>query len=208
MREVLITKRDREMVRWVNSVGFATIDQIAERMSMSNWAVYKRVKKLVQIECLSHQRVYHGLPGVCSVTAQGAECVGSHLPVLRMISKATYDHDLLLTQLIIKLSKNIGGELTTERELRYQKAQDGIGQFGHVADAEIIVDNKKIAIELELNTKGNRRLKKIITDYMKNFGVNEVWYFCANNQIKRQVMEYQTKSEFIKVFDLHEYLKQ
>ncbi len=202
MREVLITKRDREMMRWVNGVGFAMIKQIAEKMSMSNWAVYKRVKKLVRIECLAHHRVYHGLPGVYCVTTLGAECVGSDLPALRMISKATYDHDLVLTQLVIKLLKTVGGELTTERELRYQKTQDGIGQFGHIADAEIIIDNKKIAIELELTKKGNRRLKKIINDYMKNFDIHEVWYFCANNQIKKQVSAYQSTCAFLKVFDL------
>lgn len=202
VREVLITKRDREMMRWVNCVGFATIGQIAEKMGMSNWAVYKRVKKLVRIECLAHHRIYHGLPGIYCLTSLGAECVGSHLPALRMISKATYDHDLVLTQLVIKLSKTVGGELTTERELRYQKTQDGIGQFGHIADAEIMVDNKKIAIEVELTKKGNRRLKKIINDYTKNFDINEVWYFCANNQIKKQVSAYKSNCSFLKVFDL------
>lgn len=207
IREVLITKRDRELMRWLNLVGFATIGQIAEKMGMSNWAVYKRLKKLVRIECLNHHRVYHGVPGVYCVTKQGAECVGSHLPALRMISKTTYDHDLMVTRLVIKLSKTLGGELTTERELRYQKSQNGIGQYGHIADAEIIKDNKKIAIEVELNQKSNRRLKKIMTEYMKNFDIAEVWYFCANNQIKRQIMEYQNSCSFLKVFDLNEYLQ-
>lgn len=207
VREILITKRDRELMRWVNLVGFATIGQIGEKMSMSNWAVYKRVKKLERNECLVSQRVYHGLPGVYRVTEQGTKCSGSHLPPLRMVSKTTYDHDLTVTQLMLKLSKKMGGELTTERELRYQKTQDGIGQFGHIADAEIIIDSKKIAIEVEMTKKGNRRLRKIMTGYLKNFDINEVWYFCANAQIKRQISDYQSTCSFLKVFDLDEYLK-
>lgn len=201
-----MTKRDRELMKWVNSVGYATIEQIAQKLDISNWAVYKRTKKLVAHEYLLHRRLYHGLPGIFSVTEKGVEYSGSHLPPLRTVSKGTYDHDLMVTQLVLKLSKKFGGELITERELRYQKTQDGFGQFGHIADAEILLDNKKIAIELELNKKGNRRLQKIITDYMKNFDVNEVWYFCANNQIKRQVMEYQSTCSFLKVYDLSEYI--
>lgn len=205
-KNILITKRDREIMRWINAVGFATIDQIAKKLEIANVTAYGRLSKLVRHEYLQHERLYFALPGVYSVTEKGVECSGSHLPPLRMLSKATYDHDFTVTQLVLQLSKKLGGELTTERELRYQKTQDGIGQFGHIADAEIMVDNKKIAVEVELNKKGNRRLQKIMNDYMKNFDINEVWYFCANNQIKRQVMEYQANCSFLKVFNLNEYL--
>ena len=205
-RNILITKRDREIMKWINAVGFATIDQIAKKLEIANVTAYGRLSKLVRHGYLQHERLYFASPGVYSVTAKGVECSGSHLPPLRMLSKANYDHDFTVTQLVLQLSKKLGGELTTERELRYQKTQDGIGQFGHIADAEIIVDSKKIAIEVELNKKGNRRLQKIINDYMKNFDINGVWYFCANNQIKRQVSEYQSSCSFLKVFDLNEYL--
>ena len=207
VREILITKRDKELMRWVNGVGFATIGQIGEKMSMSNWAVYKRVQKLTKIDCLISQRVYHGQPGVYRVSEQGAACAGCHLPALRMISRATYEHDSIVTQLILKLHKTVGGELTTERELRYQKTQNGIGQYGHIADGEILIDDKKIAIEVELTKKGNRRLQKIMSNYMKNFDINEVWYFCATNEIKRQISEYQSSMSFLKVFNLREYVE-
>lgn len=207
MKKIKITKRDRELMKWVNGVGFAKINQIAQALGVSKWAAYKRVNKLVSDGYLQYHRFYHDLSGVCTVTDLGVEYAGSYLPPLKSISKGTYDHDLLVTDILIKLQKKYQGEFTTERELRYQKNQDGIGQFGHVADAEMLIDNKKIAIEVELNKKGTRRVQKIMNEYMKNFDINEVWYFCATNEIKRQIAEYQSTCSFLKVFDLGEYLK-
>lgn len=104
---------------------------------------------------------------------------------------------------MLTLSKKYGCEFTSERELRYLRAQDGI----HIPDGELLLNDKKIAIEVELSTKSNRRLQKIINDYMKNFDIHEVWYFCGNNEIKRQVMKYQSSHSFLKVFDLSEYVR-
>ncbi len=207
MKKIKITKRDRELMKWVNGVGFAKINQIAEKMGISKWAAYKRVNKLAHNGYLEYQRFYHDLSGVCTVTEMGVEYAGSYLPPLKSIAKGTYDHDLLVTDILIKLQKKHQGEFTTEREFRYQKNQDGIGQFGHVPDAEILIDNKKIAIEVELNKKGSRRLQKIMNEYMKNFDISEVWYFCATNEIKRQISEYQSGFSFLKVFDLDDCLK-
>ena len=59
------------------------------------------------------------LASVYCVTEKGVENSGSYLPPLRKISKGSYDHDLIVIQLILRLSKKFNAELITERELRY-----------------------------------------------------------------------------------------
>lgn len=202
VREVLVTVRDRELMLWMNRIGFVTLEMIASKLNVALITAYKRMRKLISLGFLNYQRFYFGMPGVYTVSNIGAEFCGSFLPAMRGISKATYDHDLRVTELLLSLSKKHNAEFTTERELRYQKTQDGIGQLGHIHDAEIFIDEKKIAIEVELSTKGRRRLQTIMNEYMKNFNVHEVWYFCANLAIKKQIEEYQSSCSFLKVFDL------
>ena len=203
----LITKRDRELMRWINAVGFATIYFIAEKLNIAVSTAYGLVKKLLANEYLIHHQLYYGMPSVYYLTEKGAENSGSYLPPLRKISKGSYDHDLIVTQLVLRLAKKFNAELITERELRYRKAQDGIiGQPGHISDGILIIDNKRIAIEVELHQKGSRRLKKIMSEYMKNFDLDEVWYFCGSNDVHRQISEYQSTCSFLKVFHLNNYL--
>ena len=205
----LITKRDRELMRWINAVGFATIYFIAERLNIAVSTAYGLVKKLLINECLIYHRMYYGMPAVYYLSEKGAENSGSYLPPLRKISKGSYDHDLIVTQIVLRLSKKLDAEVITERELRYQKAQDGIiGQPGHISDGVLIIENKRIAIEVELHQKGSRRLKKIMSEYMKNFDLDEVWYFCGSSDVHRQISEYQSTCSFLRVFQLNDYPKE
>ena len=80
------------------------------------------------------------------------------------------------------------------------------GQSGHFSDGILIIDNKKIAIELELNKKSLKRREKIFNHYQKQFDLKEVWYFCGNKEIKNQLDPYTKRAEFIKTYFLNEIL--
>ena len=57
-----------------------------------------------------------------------------------------------------------GGHFTPVRRLRQMREMAQVGEPGHVADGWLHLDDqtKPIAIELELSTKVNRRLERIL----------------------------------------------
>lgn len=204
---ILITKRDIALMRWINSMGFVTIDCIAEKLNIAKSTAYGRARKLVAHNYISHKRIVFDGPGIYTLTHKGVSCCGSDLPPLRNIAKGTYDHNLIVTRLSLKLQKQHGGDFISERELQYQKNKDGkIGKYGHVADGELVIKNKRILIEVELALKGKKRLKEIMTEHMKNFDIDEVWYFCGSKRVKQAIAEYQSTCSFLKVYDLKDYL--
>ena len=47
--------------------------------------------------------------------------------------------------------------------------------------------NPTIAIELELSTKGWRRLQNILQTYAADFDIGEVWYFAGTEALRRRL---------------------
>lgn len=199
---MMITKRDVDLMQWINAMGFVTIGLIAKKLKIALPTAYARIRKLTNHGYLYHERIFFGLPGVYYLTSKGIDCSGSALPGLRRISRGTYQHDLTLALLSLKLADQFGCEYISERSLKYEKMKDGIGIPGHIPDGMLLLENKKIAIEVELSKKGARRLQKIMQEYLKNFDIDEVWYFCGSADIKRQVDQYQPSIKFLKVLDL------
>lgn len=82
-----------------------------------------------------------------------------------------------------------------------------VGHSGHLSDGVLEMGDQRIAIEVELTTKGKHRLKNIILQYAKNFRFKEVWYFCGNKKVVNLVKSQAASHKFIKVFLLDEWIK-
>ena len=54
------------------------------------------------------------------------------------------------------------------------------GQQGHLPDGIMTLDNKQIAIEVELSRKSKLRLEAILKAYAAQFSIQTVWYFVRN----------------------------
>lgn len=115
-------------------------------------------------------------------------------------------HCKLVVDLSIKLTQKYQCNFMSEREWRYEMDFLGIGRCGHLCDGVLLKEDKKIAIEVELPTKGKRRLSGIIKDYVKNFNFDEVWYFCGSAAVMKLIQTQAKPHEFIKVFSLQETL--
>jgi hypothetical protein len=82
----------------------------------------------------------------------------------------------------------------------------GIGKYGHIADGILILpDQKQNVIEVELTTKGERRLNQILRGYCAQPAIHEAWYFCSPQAINK-VSKLAEKLPFIKVRSLQEFL--
>lgn len=205
---IRLTPRDLSLLQWINAAGFVTIDHIVRWLKVARPTAYIRTKKLAQHGYLIHERIFHGMPGIYRVSALGVQVCGSNLSVFRRVPLATYRHDLFVAHLSLILTKHYQGSFITERELRNSEEHKTFGQRSHLPDGVIVIDGKRMAIEVELNKKSRRRREKIFGHYLKNFDFDEVWYFCSNQEIIRQIKPFMEKASFFKVFLISEFLEE
>ena len=53
-----LTERDKNLLAWINSVGFVSIEHIARWMKVTNPVAYRRAKKLLNHGYLSYQQIF------------------------------------------------------------------------------------------------------------------------------------------------------
>lgn len=200
---IKLTERDVKLFHWLNGFGFATVEQIAKYWKVSNVCVYRRTRGLAEAGYLTHERIFHGKPGIYRVTAEGVKVAGHELSALKKINLQSYHHDLDVLNLSFSLLKEHGdnSQFLPERWLRHEKGLKGVGQKGHIPDGVFATsDGQKYAIELELSLKGSRRRKRILDGYLKNFDYAEVWYFCSRDTYQSLTDE-KNNYKFLKVME-------
>lgn len=205
VKNILITRRDVDLLNWINGVGFVNIDQITTRYKISRETAYARLRKLVAHNYLLHERLLQNKPGHYRVTKEGAEFNPLGLKPVRYISLGKYQHTKLIVDLSLKLAEKYHAQFITERELRLDMECDGVGHRGHLSDGVLEFEDKSVAIEVELTTKGRRRLRKIMTAYLSNFSFDEVWYFCGSQEVMNLVESQSNGNKFVKTFLLRDW---
>ena len=203
---VRLTARDLKLFTWIHSSGFVSIEHISTWLDVDRSTAYKRMKKLVEQDYLSYQRItYEG--GIYYLNRLGVDAAQSPLPVLRKISLATYRHDLQVVSVCLQLVKQFGGRIVSERELRQQQGQEAFGDHTHISDGDWLIRDKRIALEIELNKKSRFRREKIFTHYLKHFEYDGVCYFYGNRKIQRQLEPYQQQVDWLKCYDLSGFIE-
>lgn len=182
---MILTKRDVEILNFINDFGFCEIGQIERRFGLKKPRNYQVMKKLVKMGLVKHERIFYGKCGVFYVSRQGSQYTG--LPPIKNIPTAIYEHQLMVIELYFKLMHQYPEALwVSERHLVHDKFKIGVGQRGHIPDGMLIMpDHKKIAIELELTLKGEFRLNKILRGYVGQLSIKEVWYFCSSKAFSK-----------------------
>lgn len=131
-----LTKRDLEILYWINRMRYVTVNQVAKKFKIGIWYTYKRLKKLCDDEYLYSLRIFRNKPGVYICTKKGAEISGSNLWAPKhYVNLANYEHDLKVVDLSIELERQ--GEWISMRELRQDSKTDMI------PDGVLIKDGKK-----------------------------------------------------------------
>lgn len=198
-------QRDIEILKWINSFGFANAAQISGFMQVVETTAYIRLKKLVTAGYLTRERILHGQARIHRVTKKGVLASGDELLPLSGISLATFRHDMMLVDLALKLEKQTGGQFLPDRRIRHNEGLSGVGQLGHIPDGYLYIgDDKPIAIELELTVKSRVRLQNIVNEYGGNLGVKEVWYFTGQPDVARAIEKAANGYSFIKIRNLYQ----
>lgn len=193
------TERDADMLRWINGHGFATIRQTGRWMGSSYQAAQRRVQRLTEAGLLRHEwlmrreRVYWP-------TKHGISICDDDLPPLGHIAAGSYNHTLQLIDLAEFLVADFGGQFVPERRLRHDRGSAGVGVRGHVPDGHLHLPARKpIAIELELSTKGQKRLAQIMRQYTADLSIGEVWYFAGSKMLRQRLEEAAARCSMITV---------
>ena len=201
LKNIRITPRDQELLTWINAAGFVSNDHISMWLGVATQTAYRRTRLLVQHQYLRHEKVLANEKGVYTATLNAKYLCGFNVPLLKKFPLGSFKHDLLVTSVCLSLAKQHHCSYTTERELRHEKGQEGVGIRGHTADGILhLTNDKDYAIEVELNAKGLARREKIMKHYQRSFAFEEVWYFCGSTRIAKHMVSYKSKLPFLKVF--------
>ena len=201
-----ITDRDIEILKFINEFGFCEMPQLEKRFGLKTPRSYKVIQRLVKAGLVIHERILHNRPGAFYLTNRGAE--HTDLPAIARVPVAIYKHQIMIIEAYFKLiQKFTETQWVSERRMKRDKFQDGIGKRGHIADGMLVFpDQKKIAIEIELSAKGKRRLTEIFRNYGTQHGIKEAWYFFSKN-IMADYAELAGNKSFIKIHKLEELFK-
>ncbi len=175
------------MLRWLDRVGVAGAEDLAQRFDISLPVVWRRMRVLRGAGLVGYCRALHGRPG--AFTAPGAR-----------VATATWTHTLGVVRLVVAYEL-AGWRVVTERELRAPELDRSVGwvvDLGtdragrrrvHFPDL-VVVDpgtDEAVAVELELSGKGRRRLEGILAGYAR--GGVRVRYLVSHGQIGQAVSE-------------------
>jgi DNA-binding Lrp family transcriptional regulator len=198
-----ITERDIEILQFINEFGFCEMPQLEKRFNLKTPRSYKIMQRLVKAGLIIHERILYNRPGVFYLSQRGAK--QTDLPAIINISLASYKHQIMIIEVYFKLIQRYPeAQWISERKLKRDKFQDGIGKRGHIADGMLIFpDQKKVAIEIELSAKGKRRINEIFRSYGTQHVIKEAWYFCAK-KIVADYTDLAGSKSFIKIHKLEE----
>ncbi len=200
-----LTERDISILQFINEFGFCEMPQINQRFGLRKPRNYQVMNKLIRHHLIQHERIFYGKHGLFRLTAAGARF--TFLPPLHRVPLANYRHDLTVVNLYLKLKELYPGmRWISERKLKHDKYKLGVGQQGHLPDGIMILDNKQIAIEVELSCKSKLRLEAILKAYAAQFSIQAVWYFCKESMQPR-LQEAAKDMPFVKIYLLKNFLQ-
>lgn len=198
MKRVLLTDRDLELFRFINSFRYVHAKHIFRKFCVSE-NFYRRLLMLVKNGFLIHETIFRSVAGHYRCTKKAADVAQDELPAPREIILSTYHHDMMLVDLALELERRTGGMWITERRLRSASREEGLRRFDlHYPDGLLILkqaDRKlKIAVELEhLPRKSKKRIASIIESYIDGTSavksVDGVMYFCCTPAIQKKISE-------------------
>jgi hypothetical protein len=158
--------RDHRIVYFAGAHGYVNMlhiklfafedkDEWGQWKSVSEQAVYRRLKTLCEAGLLVHQRTWYGDHGIYRATRKGLSLVGLNIAPARL-DKRDYEHDLLVVDLALGLTDYTCDGWITERLIR-SRLRPG-ASIGRVPDGLLVGHGGELwAVELEVSGKEAQR---------------------------------------------------
>ena len=206
----LITTRDKEILAYLTRYGVSTPDQIWRRFFTSQWACYRRLRKLEGLGLVVRRRTWWQQPNVLTPTSLGTALAQVDLPTVPKLVLARLEHDLALVDLSeLILAHNRGASWLTERELRRDAARElqasGFAQKQVMPPRSpdgmvVLPDSRRFAIELDLTGKTSTVYRRILSAYVAKSGIAGVWWFSPSPAVRARMSELVRESQLDSYF--------
>jgi hypothetical protein len=169
---VLLHPRDLVLLGWLAEQYAATTDQLGVLLGCGPRSVQRVLARLRDAGLVSTQRVLVGQPAWVMPTRAGLRACGSQYkvwhPKLGVLLHVEAVNDVRLH--IQALSPE--AEWVSERALARDRRE---GE--HLPDAVVITEGQRVAVEVELTVKSERRVRTILHGLTGRFDM--VLYYCA-----------------------------
>ncbi|MDQ6819959.1 MAG: hypothetical protein M3076_06420 [Actinomycetota bacterium] len=205
-RRLQLTSRDRRLLEFLAEHRLVLAGHVRVLLGVSRTAADARLRALAHAGYLSRVPVLHRQPWCIQITRTGLAAIGSQLPAPRL-NLHSYHHDVGSGWLWLAAGSGTFGqmrEVVGERRMRSHDASPrhgsdpfgvrlgGIGADGrdrrHYPDLLLIrPGGGRVAVELELSSKGPARTQRILAGYGADPQVAGVLYLVENRAIGRSV---------------------
>jgi hypothetical protein len=205
-RDVRLTERDVRVLSFMAEHRLVLETHIQKLLGSSADATRTRLRTLARGGYVTYRRVFAGEPALCQIRRPGLAAIASRLPPPRL-KLACYAHDVGAAWLYLAARNGTFGpmcDVISERELRshdgrsdrdtepYGVRLGGVGQDGgerlHYPDLLLVTpEGRRIAVELELSSKGPRHREGILAAYGADARIDAVLYLVDNPSLARAI---------------------
>jgi DNA-binding transcriptional ArsR family regulator len=209
VRRVQITDRDRRILAFAAEHRFVLADHLACLLGISREAASTRLRALRAAELLTEAHPLREEPPLFQLTTAGRRAIASDLPRPRNVDLSTYRHDAGLAWLAVAAHRGKFGplnEIVCERRMRSEDRRGeeraethgvrlgSVGRDGrqrlHYPDLVVTTaTGHRVAFELELSGKDQRRREQILAAYSADRRIDAVVYLVDHPSRSRALQE-------------------
>lgn len=168
---VLLHPRDLVLLGWLAEQYAATTDQMGVLLGCGPRSVQRVLARLRDAGLVSTQRVLVGQPAWVMPTRAGLRACGSQYKVWQP-KLGVLLHTAAVNDVRLHIQARSPAEWVSERALARDRRE---GE--HLPDAVVITEGQRVAVEVELTVKSERRVRAILGELTGRFDM--VLYYCA-----------------------------
>jgi DNA-binding Lrp family transcriptional regulator len=183
-KKIMITKRDIEILNYVNRFGKVTSDEVRMFIGKSIITTRKVIKKLKDRGYLKSDKIFHNQNEIITCTEIGAEMTSYRTPAEIKLSQI--EHDLLVGKMYHSMCRRITHEkFYTDRDMKIlEKFRE------HRPD--IVFENLQLytAVEIELHKKADTRMLEIRKFYEYEDQFEKVVYLVQDERLEHYLANF------------------
>ncbi len=169
---VLLHPRDLVLLGWLAEQYAATTDQLGVLLGCGPRSVQRVLSRLRDAGLVSTQRVLVGQPAWVMPTRAGLRACGSQYKVWQPKLGVLLHTEAVNDVRLHIQARSPQAEWISERALARDRRE---GE--HLPDAVVITEGQRVAVEVELTVKSERRVRTILEELTGRFDM--VLYYCA-----------------------------
>jgi hypothetical protein len=190
----VLTKRDREIVRWIGRHGAVQAQHVMTRFAIGRTAGYRRLHELVEYGLVRHHRLLYNDAGLLTATPDGLRWADLDRLTPARVSLALLPHTIASAALAALLEPKLAIDqaLLSDREHRAaervaaQPLASAImgsdrGDRGALHRPDLVLmgpgGEPMTAIEIEMTLKTKARMERILRGYLRNRNLATVRYY-------------------------------